>query len=86
MAFRKIAWSFSHAMYVVHRVHCCEEDRLSSSLEACSTWNQSISYCRIQFIRVPDVPEVLGKSFRNQKIVLRNAGSIALSPECPGIA
>ena len=36
--FRKIAWSFLHAMYVFHRVHCSEEDR-------------SISYCGIQFSR-----------------------------------
>ena len=35
----KIAWSFLHAIYVFHRVHCSEEDRLSSSLEAFSSWN-----------------------------------------------
>ena len=34
--FRKIAWSFLHALFVFHRVHCSEEDRLSSSLEASS--------------------------------------------------
>ena len=32
--FCKIAWSFSHATYVIHQVHCSEEDRLASSLEA----------------------------------------------------
>ena len=42
--FRQIAWSFSHAIYVFHRVHCSEEDRLSSSLEPCSSWNKSISF------------------------------------------
>ena len=33
----KIAWSFSHAIYVSHRVHCSEEYCLSSSLEAFSS-------------------------------------------------
>ena len=37
--FRQIAWSFSHTISAVHRVHFSEEDRLSSSLEACFSWN-----------------------------------------------
>ena len=62
--FRQIAWSLLHAMDVCHRVHCSEEDRLSSSLEAFSSWNYSISHHGIQFTRVPDVVDVLVKSFR----------------------
>ena len=37
--FRQIAWSFSHTISIIHRVHCSEEHRLSSSLEAFSSWN-----------------------------------------------
>ena len=40
LGFRQIAWIFRHAMYVLHRIHCSEEYRLSSSLEAFSSWNK----------------------------------------------
>ena len=60
-----------HTMSTLHRIHCSEEHSLSSSFDAFSSWNQSISYYRIQFTRVPDVVEVLGKSCRNQYIVLQ---------------
>ena len=70
--FSQIATSFSQAISVLHRVHCCEEDCLSSLFEACSSWNYSISLKRILFVRVPDVvEEILGKSFRNQQNVLQ---------------
>ena len=48
-----------------------EEHHLSFSLEPFASWNELISYYRIQFIRVPDVVDVLGKFFRQQYIVLQ---------------
>ena len=55
---------FPHTMSILHRIHCSEEHGLSSSFDAFSSWNACISYYGIQFIRVPDVVDVLGKSFR----------------------
>ena len=66
--FPQIAWSFSYTIYALHRVHCSEEDRLSSSLQAFSSWNQSISFYGIQFIRFPDVADVLFECFRSRYI------------------
>ena len=37
--FRQFAWSFLHTMFIIHRIHCSEEHRMSSSLEAFSSWN-----------------------------------------------
>ena len=47
----------------IHRVEYREEHRLSSSLEAFSSCNSSISYKGFQFISVPDVVDVLNKPF-----------------------
>ena len=40
----KIAWNFSYTMSISHWVHGCEEYLLFSTLEACSSWNESMSY------------------------------------------
>ena len=69
--FRKIAWSFPHTSF--------EEYRLSSSLEAYSSWNCSISSFGILFTRVPDVVEELGKSYRYKYIVLQCMFNIILA-------
>ena len=63
--FRKIAWSFSHAMYVftvVKKTACLHLLRLVPS---------TINSFLIMEFNFPDVVDVLGKSSRKQYIVLQ---------------
>ena len=62
--FRQVAWSSLHTILILHWIHCGEKHGLSSSFEASLSWNQSSSDYWVQFIRVPGVDDVLGKSFR----------------------
>ena len=48
-----------------------------------SSWDQSVSDYLIQFTRVPDVVDVLGKSSFGNRTFSCKSGSMALSPECP---
>ena len=83
--FCQVAWSFLHATSILHWIYCSEEDRLSSSSEARSSWNESISDSWVQFTRVPDMVDEPVNSFGSITLSC-NAGSIALSPDFSWIA
>ena len=76
---------FSHTIVILHQIHYCEEHGLSSSIETLSSRNQSTSDYWSQFIRVPDVEDILGKSFWSQYIVLQlriNSNTTRMSLDC----
>ena len=83
--FRKIVKSFSHAIYVLHRVHCCEEYCLSSSLDAFSSGINPFLIMEFNSPAFPTWKMYSVNPFGNRTLSC-NAGSITLSPECPGIA
>ena len=76
---------FSHTIFILHQIHYCEEHGLSSSFETLSSRSQSTSDYWSQFIRVPDVVDILGKSFWSQYIVLQlriNSNTTRMSSDC----
>ena len=56
---------------IFHRVRYCKEPRLTSSFETSSSRNQPTSNYWLYFTDIPDVVDVLGKSFWQKYIVLQ---------------